>query len=64
MSVGTLARYAPISGPRVSVKVVAVGRDAHGPLYVLEATATPKGKAYVKGERFVASLGTPALSVR
>lgn len=64
MSVGTLARYTPISGPRVSVKVVASGRDAFGPLYVLEATATPKGKAYIKGERFVVSLDSLALTVR
>lgn len=64
MSVGTLARYTPISGPRVPVKVSHIGRDAFGPVMVLSVTSRPTGSAYRKGEAIVVSLGTPALSVR
>ena len=64
MSVGTLARYTPITGPRVSVRVVATGRDQYGPVYVLETTATPKGRAYVKGERFTVDRASVALCAR
>jgi hypothetical protein len=64
MSVGTLARYTPISGPRIPVKVLASGVDKFGPLTLVQVTSRPTGSAYRKGEILVVSLGSPALTVR
>ena len=64
MTQGTLARYTPISGPRVPVKVVASGRDQYGPVYVLTVTSRPTGSAYRKGETIVVNTASTALTVR
>lgn len=64
MTHGTLARYAPITGPKVPVKVLATGRDQYGPVYVLTVTSRPTGSAYRKGERIVVGTSSEALTVR
>lgn len=64
MSVGTLTRYTPISGPRIPAKVVGVGRDKFGPVVVLRVTSRPTGSGYRKGDTLVVSADSAALSVR
>jgi hypothetical protein len=65
MSVGTLARYATVSGLSVPVSVVANGRDKYGPVTVLRVTSTARGqRAYRKGDVFTVSADSVGLSVR
>jgi len=64
MSVGTLTRYTPISGPRVPARVSHIGRDKFGPVLVLQVTSRPTGSRYRKGDVIVVSADSSALAVR
>lgn len=64
MSAGTLARYTPIYGPRVPVKVIGKGTDRYGAVIIVRVTSKPTGSPYRKGETLTLTLGTDALSAR